>query len=159
MTETALLPVEMEEAKWELKTLTPRHKQIASLLAQGHSRGLIAQACDIAPEYVSVLARQPIFQEYIKEMSKYVNIRMEALFEKSVDTIAEAMDQGNYDEKIKAAKLQLEATGRVGRYQGEPPTAGQDNRLEVLAERLVSLLQNQRKRVYDQVEDATIVSP
>src|SRR5216684_2469820 len=143
------LSVAESDGPWELKKLSPKHKQVASLLAQGHSRALIAQAVSITPEYVTYLARQPLFQEYIREMNLVVSARMEALFERSVDIMAEAMQEGNYDEKLKGAKLQLEATGRIGRYQGETPTTGQDNRLEVLAERLVGLLQNQRNRVIE----------
>lgn len=148
------LPAETND--WQLKELSPKHKQIAALLAQGTSREVIASFVKCTPEYVTFLGRQPLFVQYIKEMSALVNVRLEAMFEKSVDVISEAMDTGNIDEKLKGAKLQMEATGRIGRYQSEPPPTGGGDRLEALAERLVSLLHNQRRRIVD-AEDAVII--
>ena len=110
----------------ELKTLSPKHRQVAALVAQGVDRRTIAAACDYVPEYVTWLQGQPLFIEYIKTMNLAVATRLEALFTKSVDVINDAMEQGNVDERLKGAKLQLEATGRIGRFQTQAPVGGGD---------------------------------
>ncbi len=139
----------------ELKKLSPKHMQVAALLAQGVDRRTIALACDFTPEYVTWLQRQPLFVTYIKEMSAAVNTRLEALFSKSVDTINEAMDCGSTDEKLKAAKLQMEATGRIGRYVTPPGGGEQGDRLEQLSERLLQLLQRQRGVIHEHDEEVS----
>ena len=134
---------------WELKKLSPAHKQAAALLAQGLGRPLIAAACDFSPEYVTYLARQPLFVQYLREMTAAAQVRLDALFDQSVDVIADTLVNGGVEEKLKAARLQMEATGRVGRLQGtERPAQEGPDRLEQLAERLVSLLHKQRQRTF-----------
>lgn len=142
----------------ELKKLSPRHQQVAALLAQGVRRETIAAACEYTPEYITWLTRQPLFREYIKGMSEAVAVRLEALFAKSVDVIEDAMETGNIDEKLKGAKLQLEATGRVGRFQTQVPEGGGQDRLEQLSTRLLDLLKTQRKAVYGDVVDVEIIN-
>lgn len=143
----------------ELKKLSPTHKQVAALLAQGVDRRTIAVAVDFTPEYVTWLQRQPLFREYITHMSEAVAVRLEALFSRSVDVIQDAMQDGNIDEKLKGAKLQLEATGRVGRFQTQLPVGGGQDRLEQLSERLLTLLDTKRRTVYDNegISDAEVV--
>lgn len=136
---------------WELKELKPLHKNVASLLAQGARRAEIAQLCDITPEYVTMLSKQPLVQAYIAEICAAAGIRMEALFDKVVDVTAEILQSGSEGGKLKAARLQLEATKRIGRPD---PNAGLDkgteDRLSMLAERLLALQTGVRQgRVFD----------
>lgn len=138
--------------KWTLRELKPVHKQVASYVAQGLKNVEIAQLCNITPEYVSMLLRQPLVREYIAEMCDVVGVRLEALFEQSVDVIADTMQHGTANEKLKAARLQLEATKRIGRPD---PNAGLErgsvDRLEQLADRLLALQSNIRKgNLYDE---------
>ncbi|MHB8413934.1 MAG: hypothetical protein ACYDB1_00870 [Acidiferrobacteraceae bacterium] len=133
----------------QLKKLSPRHKEVMSLLAQGVDRQVIAKMCQITPEYVTWLARQPLCREYVKEMSEFVNVRLEALFGKTADVIAETLECGTEDGKLKAARMQLEVTGRVGRAPGQVATPTEGDFLETLAERLVSLQRNIRRRTVD----------
>jgi hypothetical protein len=140
--------MEVTNEPWELKKLSPSHKTAAALLAQGVDRRTIAEVTDFTPEYITMLGRQPLFREYIRDMNKFTEARLDALFEKSVDVIHENMMAGG-ELGLKAAKLQLEATGRVGRFQTTTPQQGGEDRLETLAERLVELLHHQRRRIYD----------
>lgn len=140
----------------ELKKLSQKHKDVASLVAQGVSRQLIAEVIGITPEYVTWLQRQSLFKEYIKEMSEAVSTQLEAMFSKSVDVIAGAMQHGSIDEQLKGAKLQLEATGRVGRFQTQAPVGSGVDRLEQLSERLLGLLQRQRGVIHE-AEDAEVI--
>ena len=128
----------------ELKKLSPVHKQVAALVAQGVDRRTIAAACDYTPEYITWLQGQPLFKQYIKEMNEAVSTRLEAMFDQSVGVISNAMVSGNVDEQLKGAKLQLEATGRIGRYQTQAPIGGGGDKLEQLSERLLKLLDKQR---------------
>ena len=55
------------------------------------------------------------------------------------------MRNGGSDDRLKAAKLQMEAVGRVGaRAVASVPTGTDDSRLEKLAERLVGLLRTKQ---------------
>ena len=131
-----------------LQKLSVRHKQAMALLAQGVDRASIAQVCNYTPEYITWLTRQPTCRTYLREMSEHVGIRLDAMFDKSVDVIAEALQSGNTEERLKAARLQMEATKRLGRGAGQDDGAGgEDDRLEVLAGRLVKLLQRSRQEV------------
>lgn len=131
---------------WQMKKLKPKHKQIASLLAQGARNIDIAKMIGVTPEYVSMLTRQPLMQSYIAEMCQHTGLRVEALFEKSVDVIADTLRTGTESGRLKAARLQLEVTKRIGR--GEPLSnqgGGTEERLLKLAERLIFLQSGQRR--------------
>lgn len=150
----------------ELKNLSVKHKEVAALLAQGLDRASIAAVSKFTPEYITWLSRQPLMRSYIQDMSAAVGLRLEAMFEQSVDVIADAMSSGTVEEKLKGARLQMEATGRVGRHQSDPTRAeGGGDKLEQLADRLMGLLGDQRRRIVNgtvsqgsgEVTEATIV--
>jgi len=112
------LPAAVVESKppaFQLKKLGPKHKNIASLLAQGANRGEIAQIAGVTPEYVTMLSKDALVVQYMKEMSEFANTRLEAMFEKSVDTISAVMDQGSAKERLAAARLQMEAIKKIGK--------------------------------------------
>lgn len=133
-----------------LQKLSQKHKDVLALLAQGVGRTEIASVCGFTPEYVTWLAKQPVCKPFLEELKGFVDFRLVALTERSVDVIAETMNIGSQEDKLKAAKLQLEATGRLGRDRGQPVGESTAGRLESLAERLVGLLENKRKGVtYD----------
>lgn len=128
------------QEKWELSELKPKHQQVASLFAQGFKNIEIAAIVGVTPEYVSMLIKQPLVRQEIARICSIAETRMEALFDKAVDTVAEVMVNGNNKEKLQAVRLQLEATKRIGR--GDP--AGRDtgeniDRLTLLANRLLQL--------------------
>lgn len=137
-----------QEAKsgWQMKKLKPRHKMVGSLLAQGMRNVEIAKMLAITPEYVSALSRQPLMQAYIQEMCQVTGLRLESMFEKSVDVIGETLRNGTEAGKLKAARLQLEATKRIGRYDPAPTgLGGAEERLIQLAERLLYLSSGSRR--------------
>ena len=142
---------------YEIKELSAQHKQALSLIAQGVDRGTIAKVCDYTPEYISWLKRMPICQTYIKQMQEKVDLRLELMYEASVDAIADTLTMGNGEERLKAARLQLEATGRLGKGNRQQNDDGKD-KLEKLAERLLGLQSKVRSRTLDGestvVEDA-----
>lgn len=129
---------------WELKELKQVHKDVASLFAQGMKNVQIAQLCDITPEYVHMLLKQPLVKAYIAEMCEVVGTRMEALFVKSVDVIADTLEHGTEAGKLKAVRLQLEATKRIGSGNGGGLVQPDTDRLVKLAERLIQLQTNVR---------------
>ena len=137
----------------KIQELSPRHKQVASLLAQGLDRTAIAELVEYTPEYVTWLTRDPLFKQYLAEMSEHVEARFEALFEKSADVVAQQMQFGSGEEQLKAARLQLEVTGRIGKND-RPSTASDQSieRLATLANRLTGLLSQARQ---GQIIDST----
>ncbi len=148
-----LVPVELDDVenpKWELKKLSPKHKDICSLIAQGIGRQQIASLCQITPEYVTMLAKQPLCIAFIRDLNEFAGVQMEAMFVKSVAVIADVMDNGNAQDKLKAARLQMEATGRVGSkgMQGGGGD-GMEERLAALAGRLVGLLEQSKGDAID----------
>ncbi len=141
MVEQADLPEEEEDKTgWVMKSLKPKHKQICSLLAQGLPRGTIAQIIGVTPEYISMLANQKLMQDYIKDLAKVADLQLEAMYVKTVEVIGETLENGNHKEKMQAARLQMEATRRIGSKSIEPEKLIDTNsRLAKLAERLLFL--------------------
>lgn len=135
-----LTPTESEDNKWEMKKLLPWHKQLCSMLAQGIDRQTIAQVFQKTPEYISMLAGQDLIRVEVNEMKRFAEFQLEAQFVKSVSVIGEVLENGSAKEKIQAARLQLEATRRIGpRMVEEEKLVDTNARLARLAERLLSL--------------------
>lgn len=133
------------EGAYQLKELKPKHKNVLSLVAQGVNRGQIAQICDITPEYVSMLCKMPICKQYIAGLNEVVALQLEGMFGKSVEAISDALDNGSVEERLKGARLQLEATKRLGRPADiVPQTSSTEERLLRLSERLTSLIVDRR---------------
>lgn len=99
---------------FQLKRLSPKHMQVAALLAQGIGRSQISKLVKITPEYVTMLSKQPIFIAYVKEMTAFTDVRLQALFEKGVDVVADLMISGTEDTKLRAAQTVLKAVGKDG---------------------------------------------
>lgn len=135
-----LTPTEGNDDKWEMKKLLPWHKQLCSMLAQGIDRQTIAQVFQKTPEYISMLAGQDLIRTEVNEMKRFAEFQLEAQFVKSVSVIGEVLENGSAKEKIQAARLQLEATRRIGpRMVEEEKLVDTNARLARLAERLLSL--------------------
>lgn len=132
---------------WLLKKLSGKHKNICSLIAQGTSREMVARACSVTPTYVSMLLRQPLCRAYIHKLNEACDVQLEAMFGAAVDAISDAMHLGTPDEKIKAARLQMEATGRIGPKGSAQQMQPSEDRLVRLSERLVGLLEAANGRV------------
>lgn len=102
------------KSHFQLKKLSPKHRQIASLLAQGLGRGEISKLCHVVPEYVTMLAKQPLFIDYVKQMTAFTDVRLQALFDRGVDVVADLMRSGTEDTKLRAAQTVLKAVGKDG---------------------------------------------
>lgn len=143
----------------KLQKLSARHKQVLSLMAQGMDRQTCSIATKYTPEYVTWLLKQEICQEYLNQMVQVAESQLQAQFCKSVDVIGETLINGTEEGKLKAAKLQLEATGRVGKLQQPSAPPVEADRLNVLAERLVGLLkQTQGRLVNGEVTEVQVES-
>ncbi len=132
----------------KLQALTDKHKQVASLLAQGLGRSEIAKIVDFVPEYVTWLARDPLFKEYLAGLSAYAEAQHEAIFSMTPAVVSEAMRNGSCDERLRAVRLNLEVTGRIGKGErSSGAIEGSFERLATLAERLLKLQSNVREGV------------
>lgn len=141
----------------KLQNLSKKHQQVAALLAQGLGRGEIATIIDFTPEYVTWLTRDPLFKQYLFEMSEHTEARFEAMFDQVADVVADGMQNGGIDERLKAARLQLEVTGRIGK--NDRPSGAMESsleRLQVLAQRLIALQTNVREKVTINGEVTTV---
>jgi hypothetical protein len=86
----------------------------------------------------------------LQELTEYADARLIALTERSVDAISDVLAQGGAEERLKAARLQLEAVGRIGARRSESSGGiSSDERLAQLAERLKTLIVQRRTEVYD----------
>lgn len=139
------------QRKIQLKELSPKHKQVAALLAQGVDRETIGVAVQYEPEYVTWLGGDPLFRQYVREMGKLAETRLEAMFEQAVDVIASEMRSGG-ENALKAARMQMEATGRIGKERRDSSDEQPPDYLEHLAGRLVKLLNTQRQGVTYEAE-------
>jgi len=133
--------------KVQLKELSPVHRTVAALLAQGVDRVSVAAAVGMDPNYITWLGGDPLFIQYVREMCKLAETQLESMFVKSVDIISEQMNSGSGEDKLKAARLQMEATGRVGKDRRSHDDLETPDHLEVLAQRLVKLIHKQREGV------------
>lgn len=150
---------EQDEGKpgWVMKSLQPKHKQVCALLAQGIDRKTISAIVGITPEYVSMLAGQQLVQDYMKDLCKVADLQLEAMFVKSVEVIGETLENGNHKEKIQAARLQMEATRRIGSRAIEAEKIIDTNsRLTKLAERLLYLQGGTQNKA--DIIDAEVIS-
>ncbi len=132
----------------QLKKIGPKHHEVASLLAQGVGRQQIAEVTGFTPEYITWLLRDPLFREHMRQKSEFVDALVDAQYERVADAIVDGLTNGAPEDRLKAARLQLELTGRIGK--GERPNAALESsveRLSTLAERLLALQSNVRKGV------------
>ena len=142
----------------KLAKLSQKHKEALSLVAQGVSREDVGSLVGFAPEYVTWLVRQDVCKEYLQGIMAVVDFRLAAMTSESVDVIQDVLKCGSHDNQLKAAKLQLEAVGRVG--TGKLPQGGSSaapDHLQVLADRLVGLLKNAKQttgEVYENEAEA-----
>lgn len=149
-----------EDGGWELKKLTPKHKQVCSMLAQGIPRTTISTVCNITPEYVTMLAKQPLVKAYIGEMCQAAGLQLDAMFVQSVEAIGDALANGSHADKMKAARLQMEATKRIGSGGGVPKEIIDTNdRLARLAERLLYLQSSNLKIIESRRNENGVFQP
>lgn len=130
-----------ESQGFGLKKLSEQHKMVASLVAQGLKRGEVAALVGFTPEYITMLVKEPIFRQYMQGLLDYAQAQLEASFDKVVDTVNEVLVQGTNEDRLKAARLHSELTGRIGK--GDRPQTGTEDtisRLERLADRLKVLV-------------------
>lgn len=109
--------------KWQPKKLTEKHKNIIALHIQSMKRAEIAEFCGCTPEYVSMVVATDLAQEYMRELEKYLDHRVKALYERSVDVIRDGLTGAATDTQLKAARLQLEMTGKLKENVTEQQTA------------------------------------
>jgi len=125
---------------WQMKELKPKHKQVCAMLAQGIDRRTISNVVGVTPEYITMLSKQPLMKEYIAEMCQAAGLQLDAMFVQSVEVISEVMANGSPKERVAAARLQMEATKRIGSGSSIPKEIIDTNdRLARLAERLLYL--------------------
>lgn len=138
-TNESALPEE-EVPGWQMKELKPKHKQVCAMLAQGIDRRTISNVVGVTPEYITMLSKQPLMKEYIAEMCQSAGLQLDAMFVQSVEVISEVMANGSPKERVAAARLQMEATKRIGSGSSIPKEIIDTNdRLARLAERLLYL--------------------
>lgn len=152
-----------EPVEWQLKKLKPVHLQICALLAQGMKNIEVAAICGVTKEYITMLLRQPIIKQEIAKRGEVLGQRFELLTERTLDVMVDAMNNGNHGDKLKAARLQLEVTKRIGRPDPMAVNVNVgDDRLTQLANRLEHLLDSKKGGLYDEAgnpifEEAVVV--
>lgn len=108
---------------WVLKVLSQKHKNIIAMHAQSMCRADIGAACGCTPEYVSMIIAQPIAKDYMRDLERYMDQRLESMYTKSVDVIGKGLDGDATDTQLKAARLQLEVTGKLKQDKMESKSA------------------------------------
>lgn len=96
-----------------LKKLSNRHKMAIALTLQGKDRAEVAEATDFKPEYITFLLQQPLAKAHIAHVNKALDTQLEGLYGKSVAAIAGGLNHLDPDVALRAAKLQLQVTGRL----------------------------------------------
>lgn len=104
---------QMATDKWQPKKLTQKHKNIIALHAQAMPREQIGEYCGCTPEYVSMIVATPIAKEYMRDLTRYMDSRLEAMYGRTVQVIEDGLNGSATDTQLKAARLQLEVTGKL----------------------------------------------
>lgn len=113
MTEGKLPIIHFEKKKWNPKTLSQKMKHMIALHSQGVRREEIGQVCDCTPAYVSMVVGTELGQQYLVELEKYMDQRLRTTYGKAVDVIHDTLGSEDEEIRLKAAKLALEATGKL----------------------------------------------
>lgn len=117
------------------------HESVMALLAQGVARHEIAEICGITPEYVTMLAKQPVCKAYLEDLKEFARSQLHAATELSAKAIIDTLRTGSNEDRLKAARLQLEVTDQIGpnrRRQGDG--VSEEQKLETIAELLLGKL-------------------
>jgi hypothetical protein len=115
---------------------TAKAQQICRDYARGKPVKAIAADLGVTPSRVYNILRKPNSQQLL-------DMQMESLYAASVDAIADVLVNGSDADRLRAARLQMEATGRIGprsRHRQEPMSREEsDAHLQLLASRLTAL--------------------
>lgn len=106
-----------------LKKLSQRHKNAISLVIQGHTREEAAEATKFRPEYITFLLQQPLAKEHIANINRALDVQLDGLYGKSVKAIADGLGHSDPKAYLAAAKIQLQATGRLEGREPKETTA------------------------------------
>ena len=121
--EPAALPPPNGKPRVILKKLSNTHKQAIALVLQGMSRADVSEAVGFVPEYVTMLLQQPLAKEHIANVNRALDTQLEGLYGKSVEAISKGLNHQDPDVALRAAKVQMQATGRLEPQEGGKKTA------------------------------------
>jgi hypothetical protein len=115
---------------------TAKAQQICRDYARGKPVKAIAADLGVTVSRIYNVLQKPNSQQLL-------DMQMESLYAASVDAIADVLVNGSDADRLRAARLQMEATGRIGpraihRQQPMSPEES-DARLQLLARRLTAL--------------------
>ena len=115
----------------------------------------LATEMDVTSARIYAVLNRPNAKAFLARLTKDADLQLQALYAKSVDAIGESLLNGNCTEKLAAARLQLEATRRLGPApQAVAETINMEARLQLLANRLLAL----RAKVYAEADGEPIPS-
>lgn len=132
MPDGRLPTIRLQKKKWEPKHLSQKHKSIIALHSQNVSREEIGQVCDCTPQYVSMVVATEKGQQYLRELEQYMDQRLRLTFGKAVDVIHKTLDSEDEEIALKAARLALDANGKLKSNPNEKKSA-EDVVAEILA--------------------------
>lgn len=134
-----------ETGKWQPLRLTGAHIDILRFHTQGMKREDIASYCKCTPQHISNVVTSDLGQRWITEHLEALAMELRSLTPNAVDVIRDSMERDQpINHRLAGARLQMEATGIIGRERGNPAPPTPPNHLENLAERLVSLLRDKK---------------
>ena len=122
----------------ELAARKPSAKaqQVCREYAAGKSVKRIAADLGVTPSRVYNVLQKPSSRQFLE-------VQMESLYVAAVEAVGDVLCNGSGSEKLRAARLQMEATGRIGpraRHRVEPVSPEEsDARLQRLRSRLLAL--------------------
>lgn len=123
-----------------LPPLGKKARDACLLLTAGVAKKDICKQLKMAPERLRIILRLPQTQAFIARLNEAVGAQLEAQHGMAIDTIRDVMKSGNGREKIAAARLQLEASRRIGpRTEDHDRATNAEERLQRTRERLLQL--------------------
>lgn len=112
-------------AKWTIRSLTPKYKQILRLYAAGKKQVEIARIMGMTPVAIGAIIRSPLFQAALQELEKEVDSRfkeqlaslplserLQKLADKAIEVLAEHIENpATPSLQLSAAKDILDRAG------------------------------------------------
>lgn len=132
---------ELKRTGWQPKRLNDKHKAIIALHAQAVRREDISRVCGCTPEFVSMVVRTDLAKAYLAQLEEHTDGRLRQLYGASVDAIDSGLHSDDEEIKLKAARLQLEASGKMKGDQRDNRTA-EDLVASILAQATVIIGNN-----------------
>lgn len=133
--------------RWQPKRLSQKHKAALTLWAQGVKPIDVAAATGVGQVSLNLLVLSDLGRAFLHGLEELMDSRLKNMYTLSVDAIEDQLRNGSGENKLKAATLQMKATGKLGKGDEERESA------EDVIQRIFQINGNVNIQVNQKVEE------